>query len=200
MITDPVLAARSLPAGTDGYRVPLTFRVEGGLNYLRGNTAPYFSLTYTQHRKGFPNQCCAGGAGHDRILELFPQYADLATLHLSSIDGVPMHAEANGWYWLTGAMGNPFGERYHGGNSEGHYGGSYRKPTEAECLDVFARHCRITTDEAATIRERVRWAAEPRATWGRIVDEMRPRWAAEAAATIERHHLRVYGDPWPVPA
>ena len=30
MDRDPILAARSLPVGTDGYRVPLTFRVEGG--------------------------------------------------------------------------------------------------------------------------------------------------------------------------
>lgn len=202
----PVLAAKSLPAGSDGYRVPLTLRVEGGLHNIRSNHAPYFSLTYTQHRKGFPNQCWSGGAGHEYILQHFPRFSDLAALHLSDIDGVPMNAEGNGWYWLAGAMGG-MGERYHGGNRE------YADNSEAECLRIFARHCRITTDEAMTIRaavrraygatfpvsdkERTDAAAAARAEWGGIMEAMRPRWKQEAAAAIERHNLRVYGDPWP---
>ena len=197
MYSDPTLAARSLPAGTNGYRVPLTFRVEGGLHYLAGNTAPYFTLTYTQHRAGHPNQCYSGGAGHDVILRYFPRFADLAALHLSSIDGVPMYAEANGWYWLAGALGGA-DEQYHGGNNG-------QKLTEADCLDLFAKLCRVTTDEAAAIRDAARdehdhnpdgWAAA-RALWCRIMEGMRPRWKAEAEAAIAAHGLRIYGDPWP---
>jgi hypothetical protein len=195
MLTDPILAARSLPAGSDGYRVPLTFRVEGGLHFIRGNHAPYFALTYTQHRKGFPNQCYSGGAGHDRILALYPRFADLAALHLSDIDGVPTHAEANGWYWLAGAMGGA-GERFHGGNA------SYPKEPP---LVIFARHCGVTLAAAAAIRGKVLLAASGhaeadwtagRARWGIIMAAMRPRWKAEADACIARHSLRVYGDPW----
>jgi hypothetical protein len=209
MNTDPMLAARPLPAGTDGHRVPLFFRVEGGLHYIRGNAAPYFSLTYTQHRRGNRNQCQSGGAGHERILELFPRFADLAALHLADIDGVPMHAEANGWYYLAGALGGA-GERYHGGQPTG-----YGPPPDP--LATFARHCRVTLDEAAAIRDDVRAAYAPppphlhrqypapdagdwrpaRARWGEILDAMRPRWKREAEACIARHHLRVYGDPWP---
>jgi hypothetical protein len=195
MYRDPILASRNRPAGTDGYRVPLVFIVEGGLHNIRGNHAPYFSLTYTQHRRGFPNQCYSGGAGHDAILALFPQYADLAALHLSDIDGVPMHAEANGWYQLAGALGGA-GERYHGGNDE-----AYGRP--ADPLGAFARHCRITIEEAEAIRDAVGWwrGHSPdgwkaaRAQWGGIMEAMRPRWKAEAEACIARHHLRVYGDP-----
>jgi hypothetical protein len=196
MTTDPILAARSLPAGTDGYRVPLSFRVEGGLHYLKGNQAPYFSLTYTQHRKGFPNQCYSGGAGHDVILRYYPRFADLAALHMSDIDGAPMHAEGNGWYWLAGALGGA-GETYHGGNN------SPRK-SEAECLQVFAQHCRISLDEAEAIRAECLdehannpdgWQAA-RATWALRMDDMRPRWKREADESIARHHLRVYGDTW----
>jgi hypothetical protein len=190
MTRDPILAAISLPAGTDGYRVPLTFRVEGGLHYMRGNHAPYFSLTYTQHRKGFPNQCYSGGAGHEEILKRFPRFSDLAALHLSDIDGVPMHAEANGWYWLAGSIGGA-GEQYHGGNS------SPRK-SEAECLQVFADHCRITLNEAHAIRARVIAAGEDgRDVWRREMEGMRARWKQEAEQAIARHHLKVYGDPWP---
>jgi hypothetical protein len=199
---EPILAARTLPAGTDGWRVPLTFRVEGGLHYIRGNAAPYFTLTYWQHRKGFPHQCESGGAGHDEIARWYgDRFADLAALHLSDIDGVP---EGNGWYWLAGAMGGA-GERYHGGNTRGHYGGEYREPTRDECLAVFARHCRITLPEAETLRAEALdeylhnpdgWAAA-RATMALRLDDMRPRWRAEAEAAIARHNLRVFGDQWP---
>ena len=196
MSHDPLLAARALPAGTDGYRVPLFFRVEGGLHYLRGNPSPYFTLTYDQHRRGSPNQCQSGGAGHDRILELFPQFADLAALHLADIDGVPMHAEANGWYWLAGALGGA-GERYHGGNAE-----TYGRP--ADPLAVFAQLVRVPIEEAEAIRSAVGWWSghtpdgwkAARAQWGEIMEALRPRWKAEAVACIARHHLRVYGDTW----
>jgi len=196
-MTDPILAARTLPAGTDGYRVPLTFVVEGDLHYIKGNHAPYFSLTYTQHRKGFPNQCYSGGAGHDVILRYFPRFADLAALHLSDIDGAPMHAEANGWYWLAGALGGA-DERYHGGSSD-------ESKSESECLAIFAKHCRISLGEADRLRAEVQaehdnnpdgWKAA-RETWALRMDDMRPRWKAEAETAIARHNLRVYGDPWP---
>lgn len=208
---EPVLAAKSLPIGTDGYRVPLTIRVEGGLHYLRGNKSPYFSLTYTQHRKGFPNQCYSGGAGHETIRQHFgDRFNQLAALHLSYMDGEPMHAEANGWYWLAGAMGGA-GETFHGGNAKGQHwkpDGSfdgYRESTRDECLETFARHCRITIDEAAAIRREciIEYAENPdgwkaaREVMNLRLADMRPRWKAEAEAAIERYGLRVFGDPWP---
>ena len=56
MRDNPILAAKTIPAGCDGYPVARTFRVEGGLHYIKGNGSPYFSLTYWAHRKGYPNQ------------------------------------------------------------------------------------------------------------------------------------------------
>lgn len=206
MRTDPILASRNLPAGTDGYRVPLVIIVTGGLNRI-GDQRPYFSLTYDQHRRGHPNQCYSGGAGHDRIREVFgPRFDDLAALHLSDEDGVPMHAEANGWYLLAGTLPDGAGERHHAGNAT-----TYGRPRDP--LADFARHCRIGMDEAATIRDAVLTAATARpdpawgewetndappdwkaarATWRAIMETMRPRWKAEAEACITRHHLRVF--------
>lgn len=217
MQRSPVLAVKTLPPG-DGYRVPRAFKVEGGLHYIRGNNAPYFSLTYTAHHKDFPNQCYSGGAGHDEILKHFPRFADLAALHLCDIDGVPMHAVENGWYILAGALGG-LGERYHAGNAQYHFPitpptgkpwqtTEYRAPTADECLAMFARHCRIDIPEARRIRDTVKHAADlrdtakihPREILRQELNAMRPRWKAEADACIERHHLRVYGDAWPVAA
>lgn len=201
--TDPILASRYIPAGVDGSRVSLTFTVYGGLHMIASNDRPYFSLTYWSHRKGHPGQCQSGGAGHEEIRRWFgARFDDLAALHLSDIDGVPMHAEANGWFWLAGALGGA-GERYHGGNNG-------QSLTPARCLELFARHARISMDEAEAIRYECAGVLEPiapgrphnpesaRATMAAHLRGMRPRWKAEAEAAIARHHLRVYGDPWPV--
>jgi hypothetical protein len=214
MHRDPILAAKSIRPVLGGYpNVWLTFKVEGGLHFIKANGKPYFTLTYTSHRKGFPNQCYSGGAGHDEILKHYPKFADLAALHLSDIDGVPMHAEANGWYSLAGALGGA-GQQYHAGNSKRHcpivppadkpwQNTEYREPTQAECLQIFADHCRIPIEEAQAIRDRVaaKWNfPDMRSEWRAIMETMRPRWKAEAEACIAKHNLRVFGDEWPVAA
>lgn len=207
---EPVLAARVIPKGVDGSRVAHTFRVEGGLHYIKGNRKPYFSLTYDMHRKGFPNQSQSGGAGHDTILKYYPRFADLAALHLSDIDGVPSHGVANAWYWMAGALGGA-GERYHGGNTELNWPceppadkpwktTEYRKGTPDEVLGIFAKHVRVSLDEAKAIREDVKskWNyPDMKTRLTEIVEAMKPRWKAEAEACIAAHNLKVYGDPWP---
>lgn len=133
-----------------------------------------------------------GGCCHDEILKHWPDLAPLAALHLSDIDGAPMHAEANGWYWLSASMGG-CGERYHGGTSKGHYGGEYREPTADECLKVFADHVRIPFEEAIALRALVISKAwnnpDKRTVWRGLCEEMRPRWKQEADAAIEQFGL-----------
>lgn len=217
-MNEPILAACILPAG-DGYSHPRQFTVHGGLNFLRGNSAPYFSITYWAHRVGHKTADESGGAGHDEILKHFPQFADLAALHLSDINGVPMHAEGNGWYKLAGSLPDGFGDRYHAGNSPQNFpiappadkpwkDTEHRLPTGDECLAMFADHCRIPLAEARKIRQSVMTRAMnspsdrlavAKARLAEIMADMRPRWKAEAAACIAKHGLVVYGDPWVAP-
>lgn len=205
---NPILARTEIPAG-GGERVATVFYVEGGLNYLSGNSSPYFSLTFTRHRKGFPEQCYSGGAGHDEILKRFPRFADLAALHLSDIDGAPMHAVENGYYHLAAALGG-LGERFHGGNSPRHFPKAvidparpyattdYRNPTPAESLQTFADHMRVSLDEARSIAEDcMRGGAEREKVKARLaghVDALRPRWKEQAEACITKHQLVIFGD------
>lgn len=193
-MNEPVLRRRHLTSGEAliGRNVPVTIIAKGGLHYLRGNSAPYFSLTADVHRKGFPDQNYMGGCCHELLLQHWPELADLAALHMSDIDGVPNHAAANGWYWLAGALGG-MGEQYHGGN------GPSAKTTD-ECLAAFANFCRIDLLQAQDVARIVK--AEPtreraRSRWGVVCEGMRPRWTAEAEACIARHGLKVFGDPWP---
>lgn len=191
MRRDPLLAMKILPVRGKNYR--LVFKVEGGLNYLRGNRKPHFSITVTSHRKGFPNQCWSGGADHEAILKHYPKFADIVALHLSDIDGVPMHAVENGWYWLAGALPGNAGEKYHGGQG---------KP-EDECLEILARHLRISNAAALMLRDMIAKASENE--WGWIhakqvfeahVENQYRRWKAEAEACIKAHDLKLFGDAW----
>ncbi len=179
--------------------------VHFGLNYLRGNSQPYFSLTCDGRtvRNGRLAEEF-GGADHDLILRELPELADLAALHLAGIDGAPLHAEANGWYQLAGACGG-FNERYHAGNAE-----TYGRPRDP--LGSFAKHCRVTREEAAAIakdvveydvaaREGVAWkdrvsGVEGRKRWREICASFAPRWKREADAAIEKYGLTVFGDHW----
>jgi hypothetical protein len=203
MNKDPVLAVY---VGPGAKRERMTFRVEGGLHYMRGNSAPYFSLTAS----GFDHGSEFGGCCHDVILKHYPKFADLAALHLSDIDGVPMHAEANGWYDLAGYFGGA-GERYHVGNSKRHFpieapadkpwmNTEYREPTQDECLQIWAEHCRIDIDTArrAAAEIAVKWNwPDMRKAHAAFIEAQKPRWKAEADACIAKHNLVVYGDPWP---
>jgi hypothetical protein len=218
---DPILASTQYVHKGTRYRLTVT----GGLQYLRGNSAPYFSITVDQDRQehGRWAEDC-GGCCHDLIEARFPeQFSDLIALHLSDIDGAPMHAEANGWYHLAAACGG-LGEKYHAGNSkrqmwkgdqdavgEREFDG-YREPTPDECLQTFADHCRISYSMAVALRDDClresrrdtpqgiyHVPAVAREVWREACAGMRARWKAEADACVARLNLRVYGDPWTRP-
>lgn len=179
-----------------------TIVVYFGLHYIRGNSAPYFTLTINSGKVN--GRDSFGGADHETIVRELPELADIAALHLSDIDGVPMHAEANGWYQLAGACGG-FNERYHAGNAE-----TYGRPKDP--LGSFAEHCRITREQAQAIvddvlaydvaeREKLPWKERvsgkcARKRWAEICESFRPRWKAEADAAIAKYGLTVFGDPW----
>jgi len=61
-----------------------------------GQQKPYFSLTGRVVENGRES---VGGSIHKEILEAFPQLEDAAALHLSDMDGKPMHSFENGKYW-----------------------------------------------------------------------------------------------------
>lgn len=170
---------------------PWRLLVEGGLHYIKGNRLPYFSLTGSEDQLvcgQWRTQSC--GAMHECILKSYPELSDLAALHCSDIHGVPMHFEANGRYWIGGVLGTT-GDKYHGGNGT-------PARTSGECLEIFARHCRISTEEAERLIVRIK-SADDKTLWHRWHLEalkMLPRFAEEAESCIKRHGLVVYGDTW----
>lgn len=145
--TDKIIAKVILTApASKGYRGQII--ATASAEQYGGNSHPHFSVTGeistpAERNKG---DFQTGGCIHDEILKAFPFLAPLVALHLSNSDnGEPMHAEANGFYWLAGAFGG-FGEEYHGGS------GNDGKDV-ATCLDYAASTLRISKDDAQHLGE-----------------------------------------------
>lgn len=176
----------------DGSRVALV--VHFGLHYIKGNRMPHFSIT-GEVREGV--RLAAVGCCHDIIAERLPELRDVIALHLSDMDGAPMHAESNGWYWLAGAV--DVGEKYHGSN------GSNAKGAD-ECMRIFADHVRMPKAEAIRIVGRFANLVKAegkdaaRKAFGAWIDAQRPRWKAEADALIRKYGFGIYGDMHKTPA
>lgn len=196
-------------------------RAFAGLHYIRGNSAPYFTITGETQRaeRGYWRED-SGGCLHTEILKHWPELDDLVAMHLSDISGAPMHDGANGWYWMAGAMGGA-GEQYHGGNSEmqhwkpdGSFDG-FRCATPNESLIIFAKHARIPVADAMKLRDDLLVELGPaqedagapahrpadfkraKAKLVQWMEAQRPRWKREAEACIAKHGLKLYGDTWP---
>lgn len=186
----------------DGVPGEITF----GLDYCQGNAQSHWAVTAWfcgQDRNG--HQVEHGGCCHDVILKIRPELAPFVALHLSDADGAPMHAVANGWYAMAGAM-NGAGETYHAGNGkvqhwkpDGSFDG-YRESTPEECLIQCANHLRITRQQAANLRDEClalvthndpesfgykNGCRKAKEYFAERVNAMRPRWAQESAEALK---------------
>lgn len=88
--------------GNTTYRCKVTY----GMQYIYGNSQPYFSITAFTERRGknghgeikwFEDSC---GCLHDLIREKAPHLAPLIDFHLCDQDGLPMHYLENEYYWF----------------------------------------------------------------------------------------------------
>ena len=157
-----------------GQVLPVVVLARAELVKLDGNDKPYFSITgevyNPRSRRCGGDGCIMGGAIHDVIVSYWPHLQPLVNIHLSDIDGVPMHAAANAAYWAG--------------------------LTKYQPLDVaaLACHLRITADMAADM---VAWVANfygdnveafdaittPTMAWAAAIEEydLTTRWAVEAS-------------------
>lgn len=147
----------------DGDRLRLV--VTAQLHQYGGNPSPHFSVTadLIDRRRRRHDDIVACGQLTEEVKEHFPELAPIVALHSSDDEGVPLHAHANGVFF----MGLTASRESNG------------KPLPD--LDIVARHFRITTDEAADMVKRHRQQSD---ALKREIDDMRPRWKAEADAGI----------------
>lgn len=154
-----------------------------------GDQQPYFSLQGEERNPRITrgDSVVACGCMHDELVRHWPDLKELELLHLSTIDGVPMHAKANGWYWLAGVMGG-LGEEYHGAS-----GSDGRTPEQ--CLKIFCEHVRIQEREARELIRDIeligKMSKDARAFFSNWIEQQKPRWKREADAAIARFGLEV---------
>lgn len=137
---------------------------------------PYFSVTGEIVNKRFNSarRDEAGGCLHEEILAQWPDLAPLVALHLSTVDGVPMHAVDNGRYWLgLTAYKSSHRIEVDGGLTE----------VDLPYIPLVANHFRITEEEAGRLADEAARHGDEAVT--AYVEECRPRWADEARAAIE---------------
>jgi hypothetical protein len=161
-----ILASKTYTENGEKYHIS----VEGGLHYIKGNSAPYFTITADIKRiaKNGRRVWEAGGCLHEEILKHFPQFADLVDLHLSDIDGAPTHAEANGAYWLG------FSD-YQGFD-----------------LEKASSHFRMPKDQLKDEWMKIIRKDDVK----QLTDKLRPTWKQQAQECINRHKLGIFGNEW----
>jgi hypothetical protein len=141
--------------------------IKGGLHFIKGNKKPYFSLTADYILNGRHE---SGGCNHELIMKHAPEFKDLIDLHLSDIDGVPMHALENGWYWMG------------------------RTKWEKGNVKNLAEHFRVSE---AIAEDMINDPTITKESLGREIEEYyKPRWKAEAEAAIKKFKLEVFGDEY----
>jgi hypothetical protein len=162
----------------------LTTKNQNPKNYIEatailhkiGNQKPYFSLT---GRVVENERESVSGAIHGEILAAFPQLADIAALHLSDIDGVPMHSFENGKYWAGFT-------KWEEGNSK-------------HLADLW----RINQDDAAGLLHDTLMAklwqdgdgdTLPETLLKEFHNNQIERWKQEADAAIKKHTLELVAD------
>lgn len=130
--------------------------------------APYFSVTGEAYRitgrQGRPPML-ASGCIHDYIQQVTSRFDDVIALHLSDIDGTPMHAVENGLYWLG--------------------------QNKYQALDTEAakRHFRCTDSEIIELLAAYKHGKQAYVDY--IDKHLRPRWQQEAQAVIDKYGLEV---------
>lgn len=180
------------PGGTDGAHVKVTFNTDGC-----EPGKPYFSLTgahYSAARESDRNMLSCGCI-HEKIIEVCHEMAPLVAIHLSTLDGVPMHATENAVHWVSGALPDLPGFQYRPTAAS-----SYGEHTPESCVRILGEHLRtdplpvieaVLLDVAPVLALHARRLATVgdiekvvRTTVGRIVETLRPQWKREAEEAL----------------
>ena len=125
---------------------------------------------------GNPRDCDFAGCNHDVILAAAPELAPIVAAHLADLDGVPMHALSNGWYFYSGASA---------AYERKHYGAEYAARQGAN-HDRGARALHIAPEDLPEGLDQVEFV--------KFAESLKDRWADQAQAARDALAAMVDGD------
>jgi hypothetical protein len=112
-----------------------------------------------------------GGSCHDLILSVAPELAPIVAVHLASLNGEPMHAVVNGWYFYSGECSTYERARVAAGEN------LYSENLKMSDHDRAARALRLGPDELPTGLDKQGFAD--------FAESLKDRWLRDAAAARE---------------
>jgi hypothetical protein len=167
------------------------FVVRAMVHHIAGHLVPHFSLAASDVGRertesgGTRRIEAAFCADLDRVVERFPELADLARLHLAdAITGVPLHAVEKGWWWATPEAGKS--EVWHPPRPNSAFLADLWR-TDGETADRIIADVaagRLTKADFAALAkaQKPRWQAECDAAWAVIREGADPSVVAQATA------------------
>lgn len=108
----------------------------------------------------------SAGCQHALLLSVAPELAPLVTVHLAALDGTPMHARANGWYFYSGKS-TAYETRHYGEEYAQRHGTPHERAARA--LSIPPEDLPRDMDEAA---------------FNAFCDTLTETWQAQAAAAL----------------
>lgn len=168
--------SRTVPFNCKGYVNSAnlgTLKIEIKLGDPFGNGHEDFSITAEINHPSVRGGCLAGGCLHEEILRKVPLFAPFVALHLSDANGAPMHAMANGFYWLAGCTPEALPDA--------------TRPNEApeRCAGILAGHFRMNPEEVETLKAAGIRDASHLSAWMEAAG-YRAKWKADADAAIAK--------------
>lgn len=165
------------PAGKE--RLVVKAALVGLTDQSKHKQKPHFSLTATIYEKDASGYLkdVGGGCCHELIAQRFGnRFKRIEELHLSDIDGEPMHALANGLYWYRAGfdwkcMPNGFCVA----QDPYQYGKDLIKGSDNH-LKVLSHHLRITTIQAKELVDK----NLSKEDFTAYVESQKQRWKSEA--------------------
>jgi hypothetical protein len=148
------------------------------------------------HReRGADRDCFACGCLHDEALAAFPELAPIVAVHLSDVDGVPMHAEANGRYHVEQGNADATARLFRcdvaalpvlpvsiEGDDSASIAADAQRAVELAGVEGAPGAAAVFKNELKHLRHKAATREEWRDEFARFTDAQLPRWKAEADA------------------
>jgi len=147
----------------------LSVKIETTNNYFSVTSELWSSKRTFESRNEKYLDCC--GCIHDTILKYMPELKPIIDLHLSSLEGVPIHAVENGFYYYEIMNGIAKYHKKQDGDKEKYF-------------KILCEHLRVSANELIELLDFLESVEEKKIYFSNYVHSLLPRWKEQATEAI----------------